>query len=308
MTISNTNLLLSTFLLAATACPGEGGTGTDDPTGSTGPSTDATTDVTGSDATTPATSSMSSDPTTETGDPGTSSGDDTADDDTGAPAGPVASCQEACASADDCLPGYECGPAGHCTTPSCNGDDDRCAALLGGWTHEGCTSSDECDGTTCIEFAGTTFCAPAFGGGGCFEATSTDVTAVEGNTVTVCVAPARCGTDGLCFSGCFSDGNCLGFAHPTCSDTTGRCECTADSCAPGQACVDGTCRCTGDEGCSPFNGGSVCVDGTCECTGDDDCPPVPGFETCHDGVCSCGSDEACSGLDVHPGEPVCAPV
>lgn len=221
--------------------------------------------------------------------PGDGSGDDEA-----GPSGNF--CLHTCTADTDCtVGGMDLGLT--CQSGTCTGEDaggctsnDECIAQLSGWTMACTSGGGECDALMQV-------CVDVGGGEGLCATPPSDVitcdsfgfmdyetTDIEGAPVTVCAnANAECNADGVCFSPCQSDDDCMADSAPVCNTGTGLCECSTDAdCATigdsaASVCNNGTCGCGVDQDCvdSAQAFGDVCYDGFCGCSGDEVCADVP---------------------------------
>jgi hypothetical protein len=203
-------------------------------------------------------------------------------------------CQERCTQTADCAANFECQSDNRChytgqLADPCANDDD-CQIMMSGWTTE-CTSASGCTNMTCVQFAGSGYCAVQpnqyFT---CAQAGMTDVTLddIDGTSVTVCSnTQYECNTaSGTCWNPCTDNSECAPTTlYPHCNTATRLCECQS---SPSDSCVGVT------------SGGTVCRNGSCGCTLDDDCVGT-GFTKCYDGVCGCTDVSDCTTNLVHPG-------
>jgi len=236
-------------------------------------------------------------------------------------------CQEECATDDDCTVsngtniGFvctdgRCGPAA-CTT------DTGCVGLFSGWQKADTSSPPDfigdvpCDGnngdagatapcgtsaTICVDTNGdgTGLCAfPDSGVVNCATLQQQAVSEidVDGNPQDVCVAngadDATCGGDGACQNPCQADADCNGLK---CRTDDGVCvQCTADAdCTTGtlNTCniAGGYCGCAADGDCSGSPTGEFCNTdlNICGCAGDADCANSNAGDVCDTSNGFCG--------------------
>lgn len=191
-------------------------------------------------------------------------------------------CVEECAEDADCADGFTCqndrclpaAPVAGCA------EDSECTALFSGWITM-CAAQADCPGQVCVAFGEGGVCAnapsefvmcAAFG-----QAESEQALFPEGDAVTVCAQTrARCNDSGetaYCETFCAEDAHCAAADYPVCDVDSGRCVCTADSCAFNASVCgdDGICRCAADEDCTEGNT-DTCYDGVCGCSEATICP------------------------------------
>ncbi|MCA9545770.1 MAG: scavenger receptor cysteine-rich domain-containing protein, partial [Myxococcales bacterium] len=191
-------------------------------------------------------------------------------------------CLVACAEDADCADGFTCqndrclpaAPVAGCA------EDSECTALFSGWITM-CAAQADCPGQVCVAFGEGGVCAnapsefvmcAAFG-----QAESEQALFPEGDAVTVCAQTrARCNDSGetaYCETFCAEDAHCAAADYPVCDVDSGRCVCTADSCAFNASVCgdDGICRCAADEDCTEGNT-DTCYDGVCGCSEATICP------------------------------------
>jgi hypothetical protein len=173
---------------------------------------------------------------------------------------------------------------------SCQVDAD-CLASASTWVHR-CQSDADCgdDGTqTCVDFAGTGFCAtlPDAGDCGFFDVKTMPRKGADGNVDVCADTYGRC-FDGKCDLGCddplFFGSLCDGSGNgDTCDENSGRCTCVAN-----EECASNVC-----------GANSLCV----ECATTEHCTSK-GLDTCVLGKCGCGSAASCPD-NTQAGIPVC---
>ncbi len=199
-------------------------------------------------------------------------------------------CGVTCQIGDPCVDG-EC-------IPSCNALEIRCDGECVDIDEEHCGDCDTAcfEGATCEWDGFEPACHSV-----CDGLPGVDVQLCDGDCIDLDASPDHCGDcDTVCTQGDCVDGACTCPPEDQCDgvcvqlgsdpDHCGVCE---TACAPGQACIDGTCACTGDD--------ELCDSGCADLdTDEDNCgacdfPCDPG-QACNDGICDCPEGEtSCDG-------------